>query len=150
VPQIFVRRSHFPVSAERLFAWHAEPGAFRRLVPPGEPVEQVRPDRGLREGERVELRVGVGPLRLPWIAEIRDVRPGQGFRDVQIRGPFRSWEHEHRMEPDGDGGSWLEDRITYELPLGFLGRWFGGAMVRRKLDRLFAYRHRVTAEMLQA
>lgn len=43
------------------------------MTPPGEPVEQVSPDLGLREGERVELRVGVGPLRLPWVAEIRDV-----------------------------------------------------------------------------
>ncbi len=150
MPQTFVRRCHVPVSPERLFAWHAEPGAFTRLTPPDEPVEQVSPDGGLREGEKVELRVGVGPLRLPWIAEIRDVRPGAGFRDVQIRGPFRRWEHEHRMESDGAGGSWLEDRITYELPLGSLGRWFGGAIVRKKLDRLFAYRHRVTLECLEA
>ncbi|HEV7667708.1 MAG TPA: SRPBCC family protein [Thermoanaerobaculia bacterium] len=146
MPETFVRRCHFQVSPERLFVWHAEPGAFARLAPPGEPIEQVSPDRGLREGERVELRIGLGPFRFPWTAEIRDVRPGLGFRDIQIRGPFRRWEHEHRMEPDGADGSWLEDRITYELPLGFLGRWLAGPLIRKKLDRLFAYRHWVTAK----
>jgi uncharacterized protein (TIGR01777 family) len=39
----------------------------------------------------------------------------------------------------------LVDDVRYALPLGPLGRLFGGRATRRKLERMFAYRHRVTA-----
>jgi uncharacterized protein (TIGR01777 family) len=38
----------------------------------------------------------------------------------------------------------LEDAIAYALPFGAIGRLFGGALVRQKLNRLFDYRHRTT------
>lgn len=140
----FVRRSRIPASAEEVYRWHAEPGAFQRLTPPWEPVEVVDEGGGLRDGVLVEIRVRVGPFRLPWIARLSDCQPGRSFRDTQVRGPFAAWQHTHRMEPDGESACWLEDRVEYALPLGFLGRWFGGWFVRRKLERLFEYRHRVT------
>jgi hypothetical protein len=40
----------------------------------------------------------------------------------------------------------LIDRIEYELPLGALGRIFGSGFARRKLERMFEFRHRVTKE----
>lgn len=152
--ETFVRRSRIPASAEEVYRWHAEPGAFQRLTPPWEPVEVVDEGGGLRDGVLVEIRVRVGPFRVPWVSRLSDCRPGRSFRDTQVRGPFAFWQHTHGMEPDGDAGDtgdtgdsacWLEDRIEYALPLGFLGRWFGGWFVRRKLERLFEYRHRVTA-----
>lgn len=139
-----------PVDAERLFAWHAEPGAFTRLVPPWERVELVRDAAALRDGERVIFRLGIRPLRLTWEARLEDVVSGQGFRDVQLRGPFARWEHTHRMVPDGPGRSLLHDRVEYALPCGALGRLLAGRLVRRRLARTFAYRHRVTAAALAA
>jgi ligand-binding SRPBCC domain-containing protein len=50
------------------------------------------------------------------------------------------------MKPDGPAASFLEDRITYALPFGPLGHWVAGRLVRRRLERMFEYRHRVTAE----
>ena len=43
----------------------------------------------------------------------------------------------------------LEDRIEYELPFGALANLFGGWLVRRKLARVFDYRHRMTAEAMR-
>lgn len=142
----FVRRTRIEASAAEVYRWHAEPGAFQRLTPPWEPVEVVDEGRGLRDGVRVVLRIRVGPVPLLWISELSGCVPCQGFQDTQVRGPFAFWRHSHRMEPDGDSASWLEDRIEYALPFGPLGRWLGGPFVRRKLNRLFDYRHRVTAE----
>src|SRR5262249_50926980 len=45
---------------------------------------------------------------------------------------------------------WLEDRIEYAMPYGALGALFGGPAVRRRLARLFDYRHRVTAQDVAA
>jgi uncharacterized protein len=112
------------------------------------PVEVIEPSPGIRDGDRGSLRVRMGPLRLRWEFEHRNYVEGRQFQDVQTRGPFKRWIHTHTFAPDGANACRLEDRIEYELPFGFLGRWFAAGMVRRKLERLFEYRHRVTAEAM--
>ena len=101
---------------------------------------------GIENGGRVVLRMGLGPVSQQWVAEHRDYEAGVQFRDVQISGPFAHWEHTHRFEADGRTGCILEDRIEYALPGGRLGQILGGAWTRRKLARLFAYRHAVTRQ----
>lgn len=143
--ETFIRRTLIPAPAREVWRWHAEPGALRRLVPPWERVE-VEEEGSLEDGALVILRVGLGPLRFRWISRIANVIPGRQFRDVQVRGPFSLWEHTHRMVPAGESACWLEDWILYAPPFGAVGRLFGGWLVRRKLDRTFGYRHRVTLE----
>lgn len=144
--QEFVRRTRLDASPEEVFAWHERPEAFEDLAPPWEPVEILERTGSIRdEGSRVVIRMKMGPIPLKWIAEHRDCIPGVQFRDIQISGPFARWEHTHRFESDGNQGCWLEDRVVYRLPGGFLGQWLGGKMTKRKLNRLFDHRHRVTA-----
>jgi len=146
---IFEKRTRIRASAERLWAWHAAPGALERLTPPWEAVEIVEGGESIADGSRVTLKVGRFPFRQRWIAEHRRVQPGRGFSDVQIRGPFRVWEHDHAFEPDGRDASILSDRIEYELPGGRLLAWLGGPLVRRKLERMFAWRHAETQRALE-
>jgi uncharacterized protein (TIGR01777 family) len=54
------------------------------------------------------------------------------------------------MESAGDEACLLQDRIEYVLPGGAAGRLLGGRRVRALLERLFTYRHRVTADDLAA
>jgi uncharacterized protein len=143
--ETFIRRVRIDAPAGEVFRWHTEPGALRSLIPPWERVE-VAEESAIEDGAEVRLNIRLGPVSVPWIARIEGCVPGRGFRDVQVRGPFSRWEHEHRIEPAGPGACWLEDRIRYELPLGILGRWFGGWLVRSRLKRMFDYRHRVTVE----
>ena len=69
---------------------------------------------------------------------------------MQVSGPFKYWKHTHTFEPQGHDASILEDRVEYVLPFGFLGRLIGGNFVRQKLEKLFEYRHRVTAQEVPA
>ena len=147
--KVFVAQSIINAPAEEVFRWHAEPGALERLTPPWEPLEVLQPAPGIRNGDRGVLRVKVGPFRVCWEFEHRDYAEGRQFRDVQIRGPFRRWDHTHRMMPEGPGSCRLEDRVEYELPLGFIGSLLGGWFVdNKKLRKLFRYRHNVTTEAL--
>lgn len=147
---LFEKRTRIRASAERLWDWHAAPGALERLTPPWEAVTIEDPGGGIADGSRVVLLVGNVPFRQRWVAEHRRVEPGRGFMDVQVRGPFRRWEHEHTFEPDGADASILTDRIEYELPGGRLGAWLAGSFVRRKLERMFAWRHATTQTALEA
>ena len=148
--ETFIKRSRIPVPAEFLFDWHARPGAFQRLIPPWESVSMSEMSHGITNGSRGEIRIESGPIRLKWIAEIQNVEPGRQFQDVQISGPFASWTHTHKMIPEGEHACILEDSIEFKLPLGAVGRWGGRGLVRRKLERLFNYRHRITRDDVTA
>jgi uncharacterized protein len=139
-----------PVPPRDAFDWHARPGAFERLNPPWDPVRLVRWEGGIEDGARVEFTVRMGPVRRRWVAEHRGFTDGRQFQDVQVRGPFAEWEHTHTILPHGDDGSELRDEIRYRLPVGPLGRLFGGRMAERQLRRVFRYRHCVTAGDLSA
>ena len=141
----FTRRLSVDVSAERLFAWHDHRGAFNRLVPPWQPVSLARFD-GIRSGDRAVLELGPGPLTIRWVAEHQDFIAERQFRDVQVKGPFARWEHTHRFVPKGPERSVLEDHVTYGLPLAPLSEWIGRGPAQKQIDRMFAYRHRVTGE----
>ena len=141
----FVRRLEVDSDARTLFDWHARPGAFERLAPPWERVTLEGSAARLVPSERQTVRFSLGPLRLRWRSEITAVEDGERFEDVQLSGPFAKWVHSHSMQPLGDGRSVLEDRVEYRLPLGVLGRALGGRFARQSLERLFSYRHRVTA-----
>ncbi len=139
----FKKSTAMPTGARMLWTWHTNAGAFERLTPPWERVE-VETAARVEAGARARFRIGAGPLCLRWEAEIGDVIPGSQFRDRQVRGPFATWEHTHRFLHEAEDRSVLEDEVRYRLPLGLLGALAGGGMVRRKLRRMFAYRHEVT------
>ena len=146
---LFVYASRIEATAERVFRWHAEPGALARLTPPWEKMEVVEPAPGIRNGDRGVLRVHFGPIPMLWKFEHSDYQEARQFRDVQTAGPFRRWEHTHLFIPEGMHACRLEDRIRYELPFGCLGDLSGGWIIRAKLNRTFEYRHRITAEAMR-
>jgi uncharacterized protein len=144
----FVFRSPMPFSAEEVGRWHTRPGAFERLTPPWETVRILERSGRIEDGGQVVLAVRAGGRWRRWVARHHDHEPGRQFCDRQMEGPFARWEHCHRFVPEGLSQSHLEDDIEYALPFGWLGRCLGGAFVRRKLQRLFRYRHHVTAQDL--
>jgi uncharacterized protein (TIGR01777 family) len=141
----FVRSLPLPVTAAEAFAWHERPGAFERLTPPWERVDVESHVGGIRDGARVVLRARVGPFTTRWRLEHRDYVAGCQFHDVQLAGPFASWRHRHLFRDDGPARSVLTDDIELTTPLGGLGALVAGRTIHRRLDRLFAYRHAVTA-----
>lgn len=144
--RIFERAVRIARAAEEVFLWHERPGAFARLTPPWERVEMVSHVGGIRDGARVTLRTYLGPAWRTWEIEHRDYVAGRQFRDVLLSGPFSSWDHLHRIEPDGVEACVLTDTIRYRLPLG---GDLAASFVEGMLDRMFDYRHRITREDME-
>ncbi len=140
----FVHESVIAAAPERVFAFHELPDALPRLVPPWDRVRVISAARSLRVGERAVLDVGVlGPLMMRVIAEHTAYDPPRMFEDRMVRGPFRVWIHRHELEAHAKGAL-LRDDITYEVPLGFLGRMAAPLAVVPRLRKMFAFRHEVT------
>jgi ligand-binding SRPBCC domain-containing protein len=146
---VFESRVWLARPRSEVFAFFAEPTALERLTPPGFRLHLVNPGVKMTAGAVLDFRLrwlGVVPLR--WRAFVREWDPPFRFVDVQVRGPYARWEHRHRFLEEG-GGTWVEDRVTYRLPLGPLGRVAHALMVRRQLRELWDYRHQQLAELVK-
>lgn len=145
----FIRRTIIAAPAELLFAWHKNPAAFGRLEPPFQKVEVIEKHGGIEDGATVTIALPSGPFKIIWKLAHKDYQEGRQFTDYQIKGPFKSWTHTHKFLPAENNQSILEDCIEYELPFGALSEIFFGGYFEDQFDRLFRYRHAVTAHDLQ-
>jgi ligand-binding SRPBCC domain-containing protein len=144
----FTRSIEISAPVEALREWHFRSGAFERLNPPWERAKVVTSPERLVDGALAEIEIAIGPWKRRWIAEHE--LTDDGFIDRQLEGPFAFWEHQHRFEYLSESTSRLTDSIRYRLPFGFAGKLIGRRFVEAKLDRLFRYRHAVTAEDLSS
>lgn len=144
MPRLELRLELPGVPREALAALHADPRALEWLSPPGKRVRVVeRPER-IGEGALVVLEVAPFGLPFRWVSRIEEWRPPFGFVDVQVKGPFARWRHEHVFEEGA-----LVDRVDYEVPLALAGgRLVDLAFVRPDLRRMFRFRHEATAARL--
>jgi len=147
--QSYLAEIELPVSIDRAFAYHERPGALARLIPPWENVKLEHADGSLKVGSRVVLISKLAGVPVRWVAEHTAYDPPRLFEDVQRSGPFASWTHRHEFESIDDSCCRLRDAIVYRLPGGIVGNLAGSGMARRKIESMFAYRHRTTRDDLQ-
>jgi len=129
-----------------VFAFFADPQNLAQLTPPGLRLSVLTPMSALSAGAVLDLRVAWLGIPVPWRVYIREYDPPYRFVDVQVRGPWARWEHRH-LFLEGDGGTWVEDRLTYRPPLGPLGRLAHAVVLGRQLRALWAYRQRRLGEL---
>jgi uncharacterized protein len=146
---VFVHRSVIEAPAREVFEWHERPEALLELLPSTRLIRILRRSGGLRDGGRVRIALGIGPLRVLWEAVHYGYVKGEQFCDEQIRGPFRVWRHTHRVAPLTESSSMLEDRVEYALPGGWITHALAGGAVRRLLSTMFQRRHAITRAQVE-
>ena len=170
MPFRFLAEQWLPFPLELVFSFFANPENLPRLMPSWqrvrieEAVFAPPPPRpagtpvfpGIIAGSGTRLTLSArplpfSPLRAPWEALIQDFRWNEGFCDVQLRGPFRSWRHCHSVRPHEENaraGTLIHDDVTYELPLGRLNPLADKLAAKNALACLFRYRQQRTLELL--
>jgi hypothetical protein len=130
-----------------VFAFVADPANLARVSPPWLRLRLLGAPAPLAAGAVLDVRARWLGIPLRWRTYVREFDPPYRFVDVQVRGPWARWEHRHRFLAEGDG-TWVEDRVTYRLPLGLLGRALHGALVGRQLRAAWRFRQARLAELL--
>lgn len=113
---------------------------FRILTP--EPIEMA-------QGLVLDYRVRVVGVPTHWRSLISEYDPPRSFRDVQLAGPYRLWDHRHRFWAER-GGTVIEDVVVYAPPYGPLGALLHRLTIRRQLDAIFDFRAGEIASRLAA
>ena len=132
------------VPREAIAAFHADPRVLEWLSPPEKRVRVVERPATIAAGARVVIEVAPFGVPVRWVSRIEAWEPPFCFVDVQEKGPFRRWRHEHLFEEGA-----LVDRVDYEVPLALAGgRLVDLAVVRPDVRRMFRFRHQATAQRL--
>lgn len=132
-----------PISAQTAWAFFSDARKLPLITPAwldfsltNEPPARVHPGTLITYRIRPIARV---PVR--WVTEITHTAAPYFFVDEQRFGPYRFWHHQHRFRPVDGGGVEVEDLVHYALPpLGPVSRLAHAALVRPRLEAIFAYR----------
>ena len=145
-PYLFKEVQRLPISLPEAWRFFSDPRNLPRITPPSLGLEVTSDLPGeMYPGMIITYRVRPIPwVAVGWVTEITHVREPSLFVDGQRFGPSRFWHYEHRLRAV-EGGVEMEDIVHYALPLGTIGRVFGGPLVRRRLEQIFAFRRRFLA-----
>jgi len=129
-----------PCSLDATFAFFAAAENLERLTPDflHFQIETPRPNE-LRAGALIDYRLRLLGIAFHWTTRIELFEPKVRFVDTQLVGPYRYWHHLHEFYAV-DAGTLIVDRVTYEMPLGYLGRWARWLCVPETLETIFDFR----------
>ena len=134
-----VTRTVLDAPLESVFPFFSKPGNLGLLTPPKMGFTIRRADRVMASGAAIEYNLRVFGLPIGWRSRIECWEDSKCFVDSQVRGPYRTWWHEHHFTETG-GSTVMEDRVYYALPLGLLGQLVHRLLVARQLRATFNYR----------
>jgi ligand-binding SRPBCC domain-containing protein len=120
-----------------VFAFFSDAFQLERLTPPWLRLAVLTPAPiRIGAGTDIDYRLTVHGLPVRWRSRIAVWEPPRRFVDVQTRGPYRRWRHEHAFE-EAEGGTPSRDTVDYAVPGGWL---IDTLIVRRDLRKIFAFR----------
>jgi ligand-binding SRPBCC domain-containing protein len=143
---VLERRLWLPRPRPEVFRFFTDARNLEPITPPSVGFRWLRPaPERLEAGAVLDFSTRLLGWRARWRVMVREYDPPYRFVDAQIWGPFARWEHRHRFlegpeVPGGPPGTWVEDRVTYRLPWGPVGRLAHAAGAGRRIQALFAYR----------
>lgn len=145
------RRQWLPLPLEAVFGFFERPENLAQITPPWLDFRILTPPPiRMAPAATIDYTIRVLGIRTHWRSLIAEYDPPRGFRDVQLIGPYRLWDHRHRFQAER-GGTVVEDEVEYQVAVGPLGRLAHALFVRRQLATIFDYRRdRIEALLLGA
>ena len=148
---VFEHRFTLHAPLKVVWEFHSDPAALPDVMPGPMRIRVESVDRPVAAGSTFAMRLGFGPLSLRWRLRVIEFSPRARFIDEQIgaEGPFKAWRHEHAFEARSASETLVIDRITYQPPLGLLGRLGDALIGRAVMNLMFAGRRRETRKRLE-
>jgi ligand-binding SRPBCC domain-containing protein len=136
----FGRNQVLPLDLQRTFSFFADAHNLEVLTPPWLRFEVLTPAPiKLGAGALIDYKLRLRGVPVSWQSEIMVWQAPFRFVDVQRKGPYGRWVHEHRFF-EIQAGTLVSDEIEYAIPGGPI---INRLLVRPDLHRIFDYRSRV-------
>ncbi|UCF62651.1 MAG: SRPBCC family protein [bacterium] len=102
----------------------------------------------MKAGTIIDYKLKLHRIPLSWKTEISEWDPPHRFTDIQVKGPYRKWIHQHIFENSGSGTR-MKDMLEYAIPAGFLSSFINQLLVRKDIESIFRYREKKYREIFQ-
>jgi ligand-binding SRPBCC domain-containing protein len=133
-----------PRPLDELFPFFAEARNLGEITPPWLSFSVITPEPIIVEqGTLIDYRLRWRGIPIRWRTKILEWDPPHRFVDLQLKGPYRLWHHEHVFE-ETDGGTRVSDVVQYRAPFARISHPLG---VDRDVARVFDYRNQRLAEI---
>lgn len=134
------RTQQLPFPINHVFSFFEDPKNLEKLTPHFLKFQTLTPTSvKMHTGAVIDYSLNVWALPIRWTTLITDYNPPYSFIDLQLKGPYSYWHHEHYFEAIGDQ-TLMKDCVTYALPFGLLGQFFHWLKIRSDLNKIFDYR----------
>ncbi len=100
----------------------------------------------MRTGTQIDYEIRLHGIPIRWQTRITLWEPPHRFVDTQSKGPYKSWVHEHRFEPE-NGGTRMTDTVIYSLRGGPFAPLLHKYFVQKDLKKIFEYREVIFKEL---
>ena len=144
---VFEAEQWVPLTPDEVFPFFSDAHNLEKLTPKFLGFRVLRTSTPvIEEGTTIDYRLSLHGIPMRWQSRIERWELNRSFVDVQVRGPYRLWHHTHEFEPYA-GGTIIRDRVRYELPVPPFGQLAAGALVRKDLAAIFAFRRATVATL---
>ena len=134
----FESEQFVPQPIETVFSFFSDARNLERITPPALRFEIVAAPDALAAGAEIAYKLHLHGVPFSWKTLIARWEAPNRFVDVQLRGPYACWNHEHSFESVA-GGTMVRDHVTYVLPLAPFGA-LGAGLVESDVNAIFAFR----------
>jgi ligand-binding SRPBCC domain-containing protein len=130
-----------PVDIKTAWAFFSSPDNLATITPREMGfIQTSAKGQKMHTGQIITYKIGILPgIKTNWVTEITHVVEDSYFVDEQRFGPYAMWHHQHFFS-ESENGTEVTDRVSYKLPLGFLGYFAHAFFVRKQLQKIFAFR----------
>ena len=147
MPQ-FETRITLPKSREHVFDFLVRTSNLLELIPPDSGMKVISVPEIIQTGSRLELQATAFGQSWNIVHEVTKLVTPESFTEVQLKGVFKSWVHEHLLQEESAGQVVAIDRIEFEPPGGMLGFLVTKKVIFSQLENMFAHRHRQMRKIL--
>jgi ligand-binding SRPBCC domain-containing protein len=142
------RTQLIPADVETIWRFFSSPKNLAVITPPYMNFRITSPpEHAIYEGQIITYKVSpILGVPLFWMTEIQEVEHHKKFVDIQKKGPYKLWHHEHTFEQQGNAVL-MTDNVHYELPFGILGDAAHKLFVKKQLEEIFDYRNKKIIEV---
>jgi len=134
---------------EEIFDFHCDTNNLPLISPNYIKATIIKIDKPVRLNSEIILQIlQYNLIKTNWHIRISDFEKNKIISDLQIKGPFKFWEHSHIFELI-DGKVKMTDKIKYELPFGFIGKILNSLFFKKLIHNQFVFRHKKTKELFE-
>lgn len=139
-----------PISLDKAWDFFSSPLNLAKITPAEmkfNVTSDYADDTKMYEGMLITYKVSpLLGIPMDWMTEITHVRDKEYFVDEQRFGPYALWHHEHHFK-EIENGVLMNDRLTYALPFGAIGRLTEKVLVGKQVKKIFDYREKAVNDL---